>query len=138
MKIRTDYVTNSSSSSFIVAYRIPEYDEEILQKYPVLQVHPFLINTIIYSEDDIETTKGRVFRSKESYTDDLIDRWRNRPLEEILQNQFVKAEYDKIISLFEKGYFVFKKDVSFHNDIYNLIREFAEDNEDFIIIGEDE
>ena len=47
MKIRTDFVTNSSSSSFIIAYNNENpIDENTLEKYPFLKEYNNSIGTI--------------------------------------------------------------------------------------------
>lgn len=44
MKIRTSFVTNSSSSSYVIAYRsLPDFDEETLTKYPFLKTYGQLV-----------------------------------------------------------------------------------------------
>lgn len=143
MKIRNDYVTNSSSSSYVIAYKsLPEIDEETLKRYPFLKNYGKLIDTVLFTEGDNDTTAGTVSRTKEEYDDNFISEygWRdNTTVESILKDDdYLVDMYNKAIEYLEKGFNILDKRVDY-NDTYcqNMIRELAEDKENFVILEDD-
>jgi len=143
MKIRNDYVTNSSSSSYVIAYKsLPEIDEETLKKYPFLKNYGKLIETALFTEGDNDTTAGAVSRTKEEYDDNFISEygWRdNATVESILKDDdYLVDMYNKAIEYLERGFNILDKRVDY-NDTYcqNMIRELAEDKENFVILEDD-
>lgn len=140
MKIRIDYVTNSSSSSYVIAYKsLPEIDEETLKKYPFLKNYGKLIETVLFTEGDNDTTAGTVSRTKEEYDDNFISEygWRdNTTVESILKDDdYLVDMYNRAIEYLEKGFNILDKRVDY-NDTYcqNMIRELAEDKDNFVIL----
>lgn len=143
MKIRSDYVTNSSSSSYVIAYKtLPEIDEETLTKYPFLKNYGKLIETVLFTEGDNDTTAGVVSKTKEEYDKNFVSEYgwkKDSTVESILEDDdYLTDMYNRAIEYLEKGFNILDKRVDY-NDTYcsNMIKELAEDKENFVIL-EDE
>ena len=143
MKIRSDYVTNSSSSSYVIAYKtLPEIDEETLTKYPFLKNYGKLIETVLFTEGDNDTTAGVVSRTKEEYDKNFVSEYgwkKDSTVESVLEDDdYLTDMYNRAVEYLEKGFNILDKRVDY-NDTYcsNMIKELAEDKENFVIL-EDE
>ena len=143
MKVRSDYVTNSSSSSYVIAYKtLPEIDEETLTKYPFLKNYGKLIEKVLFTEGDNDTTAGTVSRTKEEYEANFISTYgwkKDMTLQDVLEDdKWLTDRYNKAIEYLEKGFNILDKSVDY-NDSYcqNMIKELAEDKDNFVIL-EDE
>lgn len=134
MKIRLDFVTNSSSSSYFVAYKpLPDFDEKTLHTYPILKnlikLYTMIFNcgyNTIYNKEDWDEYLCEYC----GYYDSI---------EELLKEEdYLLEHYNKVLTYLEKGFNIshFSLDYSEQNLEY-LINKFAENNEYFIILEDD-
>lgn len=155
MKTRTDFVTNSSSTCYIIAYKKNLFSKDLLKEHPYLIVFDNFMNILFQGEDEsgiISTKKQLQQRICSEFLWDMDDRETQKAskltitgFENFLKENHEKGiisywtynKYFEILEFIEKGFNVGITDVSYSDKKTRGIIDSLIDKDKFILVSKE-
>jgi len=142
MRIRVDFVTNSSSTSYVVAFKSqPSVDRTTIEKYPFLANYYGLLEHVLITEERWHsTTEGCIISSKDELDSYIIDHYgcgeEKTTVEEVVaQWESLRDRYDNYVEHIKEGYrILFKCIDNIDEETAEILNSLAEGNNDFVIL----
>ena len=127
MKIRSDFVTNSSSSSYVLAYK------GLDTPHPSIKSLNKMIEIVLFSDGGYETTRGEKVRTIDELDSYMVDTYGYRDLNTIdkllAADSYAKKIHTECVKALNDGYTILFKDVGYSDETLSaLLRDIA--NED--------
>lgn len=127
MKIRSDFVTNSSSSSYVIAYN------GLDTPHPSIKSLNKMIEIVLFSDGGYETTRGEKVRTIDELDSYMVDTYGYSDLNTIDKllsaDSYAKKIHTECVKALNEGYTILFKDVGYSDETLSaLLHDIA--NED--------
>ena len=127
MKIRSDFVTNSSSSSYVIAYK------GLDTPHPSIKSLNKMIEIVLFSDGGYETTRGEKVRTIDELDSYMVDTYGYSDLNTIDKllsaDSYAKKIHTECVKALNEGYTILFKDVGYSDKTLSaLLHDIA--NED--------
>lgn len=127
MKIRSDFVTNSSSSSYVIAYK------GLDTPHPSIKSLNKMIEIVLFSDSGYETTRGEKVRTIDELDSYMVDTYGYSDLNTIDKllsaDSYTKKIHTECVKALNEGYTILFKDVGYSDETLSaLLHDIA--NED--------
>lgn len=127
MKIRSDFVTNSSSSSYVIAYK------GLDTPHPSIKSLNKMIEIVLFSDGGYETTRGEKVRTIDELDSYMVDTYGYSDLNTIdkllAADSYAKKIHTECVKALNDGYTILFKDVGYSDETLSaLLHDIANEN----------
>lgn len=119
MKIRSDFVTNSSSSSYVIAYK------GLDTPHPSIKSLNKMIEIVLFSDGGYETTRGEKVRTIDELDSYMVDTYGYSDLNTIDKllsvDSYAKKIHTECVKALNEGYTILFKDVGYSDETLSAL-----------------